>query len=901
MTIRNLDRLFHPQSVALFGASEREVSVGGQVARNLLAAKFEGDLFFVNPRRGSVLGQPCFADVARLPTAPDLAIIATPPKTIPRLIGQLGERGTKAAVVITAGFGEGGDQGGAALRDDMLAAAHPHLLRIVGPNCVGLLAPGIGLNASFAHLSADPGKIAFLSQSGAIITAVLDWAKGRGIGFSHLVSMGDMSDVDFGDLLDFLGRDPKVSAIVLYVEAVTNARKFMSAARAAARLKPVVVVKSGRHAEGAKAAASHTGAMAGSDAVYSAAFRRAGLLRVFTLEELFDAVETLATAKAPPGDNLAIVSNGGGLGVLATDTLIDLGGHLAPLTPPVIGALDDVLPATWSRANPVDLIGDAPAERYRKALDILAGDRNIDGLVVLNAPTALASAGDAAAGVIESDAVRSKTVLTSWVGEAEAGKARRAFTAAGIPTYDTPDQAIRAFVHLTEYRRSQEQLMEVPPAIDEATLNADVGTARKIVGTVLAEGRSVLTEPEAKSLLAAYQIPVPEMRTVATPEAAVQAATEIGFPVALKILSPDISHKSDVGGVALDLHSVETVERAAREMLSRIRELQPDAKVDGFTVQTMVERRHAQELILGITEDRQFGPVLLFGHGGTAAEIVDDKALALAPINLPLAQELMARTRIVRLLRGYRDTAAVALDDIALTLVRLSRLAADLPEVAELDINPLLATASGVIALDARVAVRSVEKNTDPGARFAIRPFPTDLDRVLSGRNGEKLRLRPIRPEDATSLIEVFQSMTQEDIRFRFFAPLKALSKEMVSRLTQIDYDREMALVLFRMEAAAAGSDGPSEKPLGIVRILCDPNFDTAEFAITVRTGEGGHGYGYRLMTEIIDYARTRGLKSIHGDVLADNRRMLELAEALGFVRSMGHHEDRAIRVNLTL
>lgn len=896
MTIRNLDHMFRPTSVALFGASEREASVGGQVARNLLAGGFEGDLHFVNPKRREVLDRRCYASVDDLPHAPDLAVIATPPGSVPDLIAELGAAGTKAAVVITAGFGEGedGDGDGSDRRQRMVEAARPHLLRVVGPNCVGLIVPGIGLNASFAHLNPSRGRIAFLSQSGAIITAVLDWAQGRGIGFSHLVSMGDMADVDFGDLLDYLGRDPEVTSIVLYIEAVTHARKFMSAARAAARLKPVVVVKSGRHAEGAKAAASHTGAMAGADAVYDAAFLRAGLLRVITLEELFDAVETLATARRPAGDRVAIVSNGGGLGVLATDTLMDLGGRLPDLTDGTRAALDAVLPPTWSKGNPIDIIGDAPAERYRKTLDVLAEDRTIDGLIVLNAPTALASAPEGAAGVAGSKAPGRKTVLTSWVGETEAAKARRAFTDAGIPTYETPAQAVRAFMHLVRHRRSQEELMEVPPAIDEATLSADVGAARRIVAEVRASGRDMLTEPEAKSVLAAYGIPVPAHRTVEAADAAVAAAEEIGYPVALKILSEDISHKSDVGGVALDLRSGDAVRRAAEVMFARIAEVAPDARVDGFTVQQMVVRKQAHELILGLVEDRQFGPVLMFGHGGTAAEVIDDKALGLPPLNMPLAEKMMARTRVFRLLRGYRDRPQAALDDIALTLVRLSRLVADLPEVAELDINPLLADATGVIALDARIRLRDPEAGTAPDDRFAIRPYPSELDRSVRSRDGSDLRLRPIRPEDAGALTAFFEALAPEDIRFRFFAPMKRLSREMVARLTQIDYDREMALVL-------VPPDAEDRRPLGVVHILCDPDFEEAEFAVTVRTGEGGRGFGYLLMSEIIAYARARGLSAIHGDVLRDNRRMLELAESLGFVVDRRMEAQGVVRVRLAL
>lgn len=896
MSIRNLDRMFRPASVAFIGASSQEASVGGQITLNILNQGFGGPVYLVNPKGGQIFGNKAYKSVSALPEAPDLAVIATPPKVIPGLIAELGEKGTRAAVIVTAGFGEGGDEKGKALAQQVLDAARPHTLRVVGPNCVGLTVPPVGLHASFAPTMPLTGKLAFASQSGAVITAVLDWATERGIGFSRLVSMGNMLDVDFGDVLDFLARDQDTQSVLLYVESVTDARKFMSAARALARSKPVIVMKAGRHKEGAQAAASHTGAMAGADAVYDAAFRRAGLVRVFTMEEMFDAVETLALAKRPRRNRLAIVSNGGGFGVLATDSLIDLGGQMAELEPKTIEALDKVLPPTWSKGNPVDIIGDAPGQRYADAMAALAGDKEVGALLVLNAPTALADATEAARAVAQSDAAAKLPILTSWLGGARAEPARELFTKAGIPTYDTPSRAVRAFMHLVAYRRAQEALLETPPSVphEEAP---DTETARGIVEAVLAEGRTLLTEVEAKRVLAAYGIPVGRTEVAADADAAVERAEAIGYPVALKILSREITHKSDVGGVALNLENADAVRRAAEAMLAKVAEKAPDAAIDGFTVQEMVRRPHAHELILGTAEDPQFGPILLFGHGGTAAETIDDKAIALPPLNMSLAFEAMKRTRIYRLLKGYRDRPQAALTEIAGALVRLSRLVADCAEITELDINPLLADDKGVLALDARIVLRPPEEGRARAStrRFAIRPYPSNLEERVSYPGGRHLLIRPIRPEDEPRLQETFEHLSPSDVRLRFFVPMKVLNHDMAARLSQIDYHREMALVL-----AEDKRPGDAEI-MGVVRIYCDPDFESAEFAVTVRSDEAGRGMGPLLMRKIIDYGKSIGLKEIYGLVLKENRGMLRLGEHLGFLREPMPDEPELVKLRLDL
>ena len=888
MTIRNLEFLFNPRSVALIGASARAGSVGDVTARNLLDGGFPGPIRFVNPGRHMIHGRQSVADVASLPEAPDLAVIATPPETVAPLIAELGARGTKAVIVITAGFG--GDAGRRA-KQDMLDAAKPHLLRIVGPNCLGVLMPGAGLNASFAHLAPPKGRIAFLSQSGAIIGSVIDWAAARGIGFSHLVSMGELLDVDFGDMLDYLAADTESSAILLYIEAVTNARKFMSAARRASRSKPVIAIKAGRQPEGARAVASHTGALAGADAVYDAALRRAGVLRVLDLDELFAAVETLGAASMPAGERLVILTNGGGIGILATDALIEMGGHLAELSPATGSALDAVLPATWSHGNPVDIIGDAPGRRYADAMNVLLEAPEIDAILALNCPTAITSSAEAAQAVVDSLGGRRRCVLTSWVGEQTARQARQILSAAGLSTYDTPERAVEGFMHIVRYRRAQSMLMQTPPSVAEQ-FRPDSAAAGRVIARVLAEGRDMLTGPESREVIAAFGIPTIEIRVAADPAEAGRIAGGIDGPVALKILSPDISHKSDVGGVALGVEGAAEVERIAAAILARVAAERPAARLDGVTVEPMVRRDGAHELIVGMIADPQFGPVLLFGQGGTAVEVIGDRSLALPPLNMNLAHELMGRTRVHKLLQGYRDRPAAALDDIALTLIKLSQLVADLPEVVELDINPLLADAKGVIALDTRI---KVQKATGKGtARFAIRPYPRELEEPVKLSGGRELLLRPIRPEDEPALRHAFAQLSPTSIRMRFFAPIKELSHALGARLTQIDYEREMALVL----TDPAGSADPQLH--AVVRGGAAAGNARGAYALAGSDARVGPGRGAVLLPRIVDYARGRGIGEIFGDVLVGNDAMLAICRQMGFTAAEGPGPG-TIRVTLRL
>ncbi len=896
MTIRNLDKLFAPQSVAVIGASERPGRVGTVVLRNLLQGGFTGPIWPVNPRYSRLEGIRCYSAVAALPNAPDLAVICVPPEAVPGVIHDLGHKGCKAAVVLTAGLNSGKLPDGRSLNQAMLDAARPHLLRILGPNCVGQLVPGIKLNASFAHISAEPGRLAFVSQSGALCTIVLDWARERGIGFSHFISLGDSSDVDFGDVIDYLANDPQTRAILLYIESVKHARKFMSAARAAARTKPIVAVKSGRNARAAQAAASHTGALAGGDDVYTAALRRAGILRVDGVEELFDTVETLAHMRKLPGERLAIITNGGGPGVMAVDKLVHYGGNLADLAPETLKALDAVLPPTWSHGNPVDVIGDAPAERYAVALDAVLADPNVDAVLAMYAPTAIVPALEPAQAVITAAGKTDKNLLTCWSGGEAVLAARRAFTAAKLPSYDTPDAAARAFSQMIAYQRNLANLMQIPAALPE-DFTPDTATARQVIQGALAERRNMLNEIEAKRVLAAYGIPAVATEPAATPEQAAIVATRLGFPVAIKIFSPDISHKSDVGGVALSLDNADEVRAAAEAMLARVQRLRPEARIDGFTVQQMVRRAGAHELIVGALTDPIFGPAIMFGQGGVGVEVIGDRAIALPPLNMHLANDLIEQTKVCRLISGYRDFPVVDRHKLAALLVRVAQLVSDLAEVRELDINPLFADAQGLIALDARIVVgESVVQGHD---RLAIRPYPQALDETVTLRDGSSLRLRPIRPEDEPAHQDFVAHVSPEDFRLRFFSPMRSLPHGEMARFTQIDYEREMAFIATR-PLPAGGNETQGNETLGVVRAITDPDNLRAEFAVLVRSDMKGLGLGDLLMRKIIAYCRQRGTGEIIGDILRENTAMRSLAAELGFetVASLG---PDAVEVRLPL
>ncbi len=890
MTTRNLDRLLAPRSVAVIGATARPRAVGHLVLSNMRAAGFTGRLMPVNPHETEIDGLQVWPDIASLPETPDLAILATPPDTVPGLIAELAARGCAGAVVITAGFGEGGDPDGAHRKQAMLDAARPALLRIIGPNCLGLLAPAAGVNASFSHVQAKTGPIACFTQSGAVAVALLDWATAHDIGFRYLISLGATADVDFGDLLDFVASDPETKAVLLYVESISSARKFMSAARAAARNKPVIVVKSGRHPGAAAAATSHTGALAGSDAVYDAAFRRAGVLRVTGLEQLFAGAETLTYAKPIKGESLTILTNGGGFGVLAADALLDRGGTLAALAPATRAALNDALPRTWSHGNPIDIIGDADGARYAAALAPLLADPTVDAVLALYCPTAVSAAREAAAGLIQAwnakPAGRSPALLACWFGAGPAEEARADLTRAGIPAFESIATAIDGYANLAEYSRNRRQLLHVPSQGTQDEDRPDRLAAQAVFDAARAAGRDWLDPAAVKDVLRAYGIPVARGRVATTPDEAASIAAEFGGPVALKIHARDIPHKSDVGGVILNLMGGPAVRAAALAMATRVAAARPDAILEGFAIEEMIARPDAFELIAGVSVDPTFGPVVLFGQGGVSVEAVGDTVLALPPLDRDLARALVDRTRVARLLRGFRGRPPVDFEAVYRLLVNVARLALNHREILELDINPFLADAAGVVAVDARIRIG------DPAGAIpsAIVPYPDALETEHTLRDGTRLSLRPIRPTDADSLMRLHAMLSPADIRARFHGAMRVLEPSLLVRLSQIDYDREMALIAF-----AEGDP----VPIGVVRSHADPNNEDAEFAVLVRSDWHGRGAGVWLMREIIEHARSKRTGALVGSVLSDNEPMLRLAEELGF--SVVGRLDDEVTVRLVL
>lgn len=897
MSTYRLNNLLSPRSVALVGASPRRGSVGRAIVQNMRKAKFAGEFGVVNPHYADIDGVATVGSLGKLPFVPELVMITAPATAIAGLIEEAGRLGAAGALIITAGLGHGaGSMAEAAER-----AARKYGMRLIGPNCLGIMMPGVGLNASFSARMPGPGNLALISQSGAIAAGMVDWAAQRAVGFSGVVSIGDQLDVDIADLLDYFALDGKTRAILLYIEAIKDARKFMSAARAAARVKPVVVVKSGRMAQGAKAAATHTGALAGSDAVYDAAFRRAGILRVSDLRELFDCAETLGRVESPPGKRLAILTNGGGIGVLAIDRLVELGGIPAAISSAIRERLDAVLPPTWSGSNPVDIVGDADAARYVAALEALLDDPGNDAVLVMNVATAIASAEDIAATVtrvIENYRRNhhgwAKPVLAVWVGADQ--KIGDLLSGAGIPNYPTEDDAVRGFMHLVRHREVVETLAQVPPAMPGA-FAPDTGGARQIVTAAIADGRQWLDPVEIKRLLEAYDIPMVPTFAAADVGQAVACATALfaqGATVVLKIMSRDIVHKSDVGGVVLNLANAEAVRAATADILARAKALRPEARISGVIVQAMVVRQKARELILGFADDPTFGTVIVFGRGGTAVELINDKALALPPLDLQLARDLIDRTRVSRLLNGYRDVPAVKPDAVAMVLVKLAQMAADIPQIHELDINPLLADAAGVLAVDARIAIGPAPRKFGGSslANFAVRPYPSQWQRHLEVKDGWRVLARPIRPEDEPLIHGLLRHVTPDDLRLRFFAPMKQFTHEFIARLTQLDYARAMAFVAF---------DETTGEMVGVVRLHSDSIYESGEYAILLRSDLKGRGLGWALMQLIIEYARSEGLKTISGDVLHDNTTMLAMCRGLGFEVKSDPHEHAICNVTLTL
>ena len=888
MSTYRLDKLFAPSSLAVVGGSRRATSLGAAVLRNIRDAGFPGPMAIVNPVHSEIDGHPAFTSLDKLPFVPDIIVVTAPASAVPNIIAEAVGKGVAGAVILSAGLGHGEGSLSAAT----LAAANAGGLRLIGPNCFGVIAPGCRLNASFAAHMPRQGGLALISQSGAIIAAMVDWAAERLHGFSGLVSIGDQLDVDVADCLDYFAADPATHAILLYVEAIPDARKFLSAARAAARVKPVVVVKAGRMAQGAKAAATHTGALAGADAVYDAAFRRTGLLRVFNLRELFDCAAILSIKTQPQGRRLAVLTNGGGLGILAIDQLVELGGLSANLSATSRARINEVLGDRWSGANPVDIGGDAHGAHYGAVLAALLDDPENDAVVVLNVQTAIADPAAIAQAVAdtvgahrEGKARSAKPVLATFVGAGPGVSA--ILESASVPNLPTEDDAIRAFMYGVYHYVAMQALMTPPPGTAEVA-QTDRQVVQDILDTALREGRIWLDPLELASVFDAYAIPIVPTRKAVSVEQAVSHAEEFfqqGHCVAMKIWSPDIVHKSDAGGVVLRLRDADAVRSAYSAMIERVKTKHPDCRISGMIIQPMISRPAARELLLGLADDPTFGPVVVFGEGGTAVEIINDKALALPPLDMTLADDLVKRTRISRRLAGYRDVSAVKPGTVQFTLVKLSQMAVDFPEISELDLNPLLADEQGVLALDARLRISPPKKLFAGHTRLAIRPYPTAWQRDVVLESGLRFRMRPVKPEDEGAIHHLLTHTDAADLHSRFLGAIKEFPHAFVARLTQLDYARAMAF--------AAVEPGSGEI-LGVARLHADSQYRKAEYAVLVRSDTKGQGLGWALMSELIRYAKAEGLIELHGDVLQSNISMLQMCRALGFLIA-NDPEDPAI------
>ncbi|MGA2116352.1 MAG: bifunctional acetate--CoA ligase family protein/GNAT family N-acetyltransferase [Bryobacteraceae bacterium] len=877
---RPLDVFFSPKTVAVIGATENANSVGRTLLWNLLTSPFGGTVYPVNPKRPNVLGVKAYASVGDIPEDVDLAVIVTPPPSIPGIISQCGEAGVRGAIVISAGFKEVGAEG-AALERQVLEEARKARIRVIGPNCLGVMSPLTGMNATFATTIARPGSVGFISQSGALCTAVLDWSLKEMVGFSAFVSIGSMVDVGWGDLIDHLGNDPKTKSIVIYMESIGNARAFLSAAREVALNKPIIVIKPGRSAAAAKAAASHTGSLTGSDEVLEAAFRRSGVLRVNNIADLFYMAEVLSKQPSPQGPRLTIVTNAGGPGVLATDALIMGGGELAELSPETLEAYNAVLPATWSHNNPVDIIGDASPERYAKALDIAAKNPNSDGMLVILTPQSMTDPTRIAEELKPLARQEGKPVLASWMGGVDVAAGEEILNRANIPTFPYPDTAARAFNYMWHYSYNLKALYETPALPeDTAEWSPDRRLVEEIIGQARRENREILTEFESKQVLAAYGIPVAKTIIAANATAAVQAAAEIGYPVVLKLYSETITHKTDVGGVQLNLSDAAAVDSAFQAIHASVSEKVGAQHFQGVTVQPMVKLKDAYELIIGSSLDPQFGPVLLFGTGGQLVEVFKDRALALPPLNSTLARRMMEQTKIYKALKGVRGRKPVDVAALEILLVRFSALVAEQSWIKEIDINPLLASPDGLIALDARVVVHGAQVEEASVPRAAIRPYPTRYSGAWKLKDGTEVLIRAIRPEDEPHMVKFHQTLSERSVYLRFFHLMNLEQRTKHERLMRtcfIDYDREVALIAQRRHPQTGEFE-----ILGVGRLTKLHGVNEAEVAVVVSDQWQGRGLGTELLARLLVVGADEKLSKLTANILPDNRDMIRICEKAG-------------------
>ncbi|MBU1568132.1 MAG: bifunctional acetate--CoA ligase family protein/GNAT family N-acetyltransferase [Proteobacteria bacterium] len=869
MSQYNLNRIFNPRHVAVVGASTKAGSIGNALMKNLLDGGFPGTLLPVNPKHKTINGQECFASVSSLEMGVDLAIIATPIQSVAEIVSECVEKKIGGAIIISAGGKEIGEQG-REIEEKIQRIAFAGKLRIVGPNCMGIIRPGVHLNASFASEMPVAGNLAFVSQSGAICSAILDLAAKERIGFSHFVSIGSMLDIDFGDIIDYLGNDPSAKSILLYIESLTNFRKFMSAARSVSRIKPIIVLKSGRSPAGAKAAASHTGAMAGEDVVYDAAFKRAGIVRVETIEELFDCAELMAKQPRPRGRRLAILTNGGGPGVMAVDTLARYGHEPAPIDSETMQAFDAFLPPYWSKGNPIDILGDASAERYSRALEVCFNSKNLDGVLVILSPQALTDSIAVAETLVAALQERRYPVFACWMGGKIIEPAVEILNGAGIPTYETPERAVRAFLYMVEYTRSNEMLLEIPPKLTR-DMDFDQEKAGKLIAGAPPE--EFLSESDSQDILAAYGLPMIRTEIATTEAQASRIGEEMGYPLVMKLHSPDITHKTDAGGVRLDLRCDADVSKAYNEIISSAGRFKPDARIEGVMIQPYFANPD-YEILLGAKRDANFGPVILFGMGGIYTEVLKDRSLGLPPMNRLLALRLMQETKAFSLLQGYRNRHAADLELLEEMIIRLSQLLMDFPEIAELDMNPILIKDGKPVAVDARILISPLA--VPSSLHLVIGPYPEEEESHMVDATGRRIFIRPVKPEDAPLFTALFKVLSPASIHYRFFGQLKELQPEMLARFTQIDYDREVALV-------AIDEDSQTNGLLGTARIIGDSDGKTGEFAVLVGDPWQGKGIGSYLLEKCLSIAKQQGFQTVYGIVMTDNRSMLTLGKKLGF------------------
>lgn len=892
MSQHHLKPLFAPKSVAVFGASDRVDSVGQIVFHNMLQSGYQGALYPINPKHKKIQGVKAFASLARIEEPVELAVIATPASTVPDIIEQCGKHQVRAAVIITAGFGETGEAG-KVLERQVLETAQHYGVRLIGPNCLGVMRPDIGLNATFNKGSVNVGNLAFVSQSGALCTAILDWAQTNDVGFSSVVSLGSSLDVDFGEILDYLISDTKTQSILLYIEGIRDARSFMSGIRAAARIKPVILVKVGRHAVASRAAMSHTASLVGSDDAFDAAVRRAGVVRVQTITQLFSAAKALSCGFHPTGNRLAIVTNGGGPGVMATDCAADLGLMMAELSSETLEKLNQALPSTWSHGNPVDIIGDAQADRYQHAVQACLEDPGVDGVLTILTPQAMTKPLEAANAVIELSNQYSKPFLACWMGGAQVDASREAFSRARKPCFRTPEPAVEVFSYLSAYYQNQKLLMQMPGPLSHH-LEPDVEGARMIIEGALQERRKVLSEMESKALLSAFHIPVAQTLVAHSPNEALLIAQQLGFPVAMKVNSPDITHKTDAGGVMLNLANAQAVRAAYHEIIENLQRNRPEARLDGISIEPMVVKPNGRELMVGVTSDPIFGPLITFGAGGTTVEVMGDRSVTLPPLNAFLVKDLIQGTHVAKMLGAFRHMPPADMQALESVLLRVSEMVCELPMLMEMDINPLILDESGVLAADARVVVELRQPSADRYAHMAIYPYPTHLVSNWQLADGTDLVIRPIRPEDAGIEQAFVRNLSEEARYFRFMNSVQELSEAMLVRFTQIDYSREMALV------AVAEEDG-QEVELGVTRFAIDPDGESCDFALVIADRMRGKGLGNKLMTALMDAARSKGLKVMEGEVLKSNTSMLKLMQRLNFSIEASPDDDSVKKVRKVL